>query len=73
MPCCTINLGNGTGSNSYTLGSSGGIGNSASQQTGILQLGLNWVGATALLVLVYLYAHYMFASTTAHTTPVPRR
>ena len=36
---------NGTGSNSYTLGSSGGIGNSASQQTGILQLGYqgkNW-------------------------------
>lgn len=41
---------------------------STSLQTGILQLGLNWVGATALLVLVYLYAHYMFASTTAHIT-----
>ena len=37
-------------------------------QTGILHLGLNWVGATALLVLVYLYAHYFFASTTAHIT-----
>jgi hypothetical protein len=36
---------NGTGSNSYTLGTSGGFGNSASQQTGILQLGYqgkNW-------------------------------
>jgi len=37
-------------------------------QSGILQLGLNWVGATALLVLVYMYAHYFFASTTAHIT-----
>lgn len=41
---------------------------STSLQTGILQLGLNWVGATTLLVLVYLYSHYMFASTTAHIT-----
>lgn len=41
---------------------------STSLQAGILQLGLNWVGATALLVLVYLYAHYVFASTTAHIT-----
>ena len=41
---------------------------STSLQTGILHLGLNWVGATSLLVLVYLYAHYMFASTTAHIT-----
>lgn len=37
-------------------------------QDGILHLGLNWVGATALLLLVYLYAHYFFASTTAHIT-----
>jgi divalent anion:Na+ symporter, DASS family len=37
-------------------------------QTGIVQLGLNWVGATALLILVYMYAHYFFASTTAHIT-----
>lgn len=36
---------NGNGSNSYTIGNSGGIGNEASQQTGILQLGYqgkNW-------------------------------
>lgn len=37
-------------------------------QSGIEALGLNWVGAAALLVLAYLYAHYMFASTTAHIT-----
>ncbi|MDO5289913.1 MAG: DASS family sodium-coupled anion symporter [Pseudomonadota bacterium] len=30
--------------------------------------GLGWMGASALLMLVYLYAHYMFASTTAHIT-----
>lgn len=41
---------------------------STALQGGILQLGLNWVGATALLLLVYLYAHYFFASTTAHIT-----
>lgn len=37
-------------------------------QTGIVHLGLNWVWATALLILVYMYAHYFFASTTAHIT-----
>jgi DASS family divalent anion:Na+ symporter len=37
-------------------------------QSGILTLGLGWVGAVALLVLVYMYAHYFFASTTAHIT-----
>ena len=37
-------------------------------QSGILSLGLGWVGAVALLTLVYLYAHYFFASTTAHIT-----
>lgn len=41
---------------------------STNLQAGIVHLGLNWVGATALLVLVYLYAHYFFASTTAHIT-----
>ncbi len=41
---------------------------SSSLQTGILQLGLSWVWAVALLTLVYLYAHYFFASTTAHIT-----
>ena len=37
-------------------------------QGGILQLGLGWMGAAALLTLVYMYAHYLFASTTAHIT-----
>jgi len=37
-------------------------------ETGIGHLGLGWVGASALLMLAYLYAHYMFASTTAHIT-----
>ncbi|QMT40814.1 DASS family sodium-coupled anion symporter [Neisseria shayeganii] len=35
---------------------------------GIEQMGLNWVAASALLLLAYMYAHYMFASTTAHIT-----
>ena len=39
-----------------------------SLETGIEQLGLSWMGASALLLLAYLYAHYMFASTTAHIT-----
>lgn len=29
-------------------------------------LGLSWVAACSLLLLAYMYAHYMFASTTAH-------
>ena len=37
-------------------------------QGGIVQLGLGWMGAVALLTLVYRYAHYLFASTTAHIT-----
>lgn len=37
-------------------------------QTGILHLGVDWVVAAALLILVYMYAHYFFASTTAHIT-----
>ena len=37
-------------------------------KTGIEQTGMDWAGASALLLLVYLYAHYMFASTTAHIT-----
>ncbi|MBA3057262.1 MAG: anion permease [Gammaproteobacteria bacterium] len=41
---------------------------SKSIETGILGLGLGWVGAVALLTLVYMYAHYLFASTTAHIT-----
>ena len=35
---------------------------------GILHLGLGWFSASALLLLVYMYAHYFFASTTAHIT-----
>lgn len=35
---------------------------------GIDHLGLGWAGASALLLLAYMYAHYMFASTTAHIT-----
>ena len=41
---------------------------SATLETGIGHLGLGWAGASALLLLAYLYAHYMFASTTAHIT-----
>lgn len=37
-------------------------------QTGIEHLGLSWVGACAILTLIYLYTHYFFASTTAHVT-----
>ncbi|NLY26728.1 MAG: DASS family sodium-coupled anion symporter, partial [Alcaligenaceae bacterium] len=41
---------------------------SASLQGGIESLGMNWLAAATLLTLVYLYAHYFFASTTAHIT-----
>jgi len=37
-------------------------------QGGITHMGLDWKTATAILVLVYFYAHYFFASTTAHVT-----
>jgi DASS family divalent anion:Na+ symporter len=37
-------------------------------QNGIGYLGLGWISATAILVLIYFYAHYFFASTTAHIT-----
>ncbi|HAL37392.1 MAG TPA: C4-dicarboxylate ABC transporter [Polaromonas sp.] len=37
-------------------------------QNGISYLGLGWMSATAVLVLVYFYSHYFFASTTAHIT-----
>ena len=39
-----------------------------SLETGIGHLGLGWMAASALLMLAYLYAHYAFASTTAHIT-----
>ncbi|MDR0807278.1 MAG: anion permease [Enterobacteriaceae bacterium] len=34
----------------------------------IAGLGMGWIGATILLLLVYVYSHYFFASTTAHIT-----
>ena len=37
-------------------------------ETSIGHLGLSWLPACLLLMLAYLYAHYMFASTTAHIT-----
>lgn len=37
-------------------------------QDAISHFGIGWVGSSALLILAYLYAHYMFASTTAHIT-----
>lgn len=37
-------------------------------QTGISHLGLSWVPACLLLLMAYMYAHYIFASTTAHIT-----
>ncbi|MDO4905269.1 MAG: DASS family sodium-coupled anion symporter [Lautropia sp.] len=40
----------------------------SSIQSGIDDLGLGWMSACALLLLAYLYAHYFFASTTAHIT-----
>jgi DASS family divalent anion:Na+ symporter len=41
---------------------------SQSIQAGISHMGLNWRVSAALLCLVYFYAHYFFASTTAHVT-----
>ena len=37
-------------------------------QAGIVSTGLGWQASTALLILVFLYSHYFFASTTAHIT-----
>lgn len=37
-------------------------------ETNISSLGVNWQVAALILVLVYLYTHYFFASTTAHIT-----
>ncbi|MPW44896.1 DASS family sodium-coupled anion symporter [Acinetobacter guerrae] len=37
-------------------------------ESNIAHLGLNWIFASLLLMLTYMYAHYMFASTTAHIT-----
>jgi len=37
-------------------------------QTNIASYGFGWGLSVAILVLVYFYAHYFFASTTAHVT-----
>lgn len=37
-------------------------------ENSIGSLGMGWMGSCSLLLLAYLYAHYMFASTTAHIT-----
>ncbi|MFO8141104.1 MAG: DASS family sodium-coupled anion symporter [Marinobacter sp.] len=41
---------------------------SANMRDWIAMMGLGWAGASALLVLTFLYTHYFFASTTAHIT-----
>ncbi|MEI7614611.1 MAG: DASS family sodium-coupled anion symporter, partial [Betaproteobacteria bacterium] len=41
---------------------------SQSIQGSITHMGLSWEISAAILVLVYFYAHYFFASTTAHVT-----
>jgi len=41
---------------------------STNMQDWITMMGIGWMGASALLVLTFLYTHYFFASTTAHIT-----
>ncbi|GBU10270.1 membrane protein [Gammaproteobacteria bacterium] len=41
---------------------------SQSVGSSITKMGMSWVGGTILLVLIYVYSHYFFASTTAHIT-----
>ncbi|TVP48943.1 MAG: DASS family sodium-coupled anion symporter [Halomonas sp.] len=41
---------------------------STNMQEWITTMGIGWMGASALLVLTFLYTHYFFASTTAHIT-----
>lgn len=41
---------------------------SSAIEGGVRELGLSWQWAVVLLVAVYLYSHYFFASTTAHIT-----
>lgn len=41
---------------------------SGSMRDLIAGAGMGWQGASALLILVFLYSHYFFASTTAHIT-----
>lgn len=35
---------------------------------GITKMGMSWIGGIIVLVIVYMYSHYFFASTTAHIT-----
>ncbi|TDO95772.1 anion permease [Marinomonas balearica] len=37
-------------------------------ETNITHLGLGWIPSISILVLIYFYTHYFFASTTAHIT-----
>ncbi len=37
-------------------------------ESAIGAMGVSWVGAVAILTLIYMYTHYFFASTTAHIT-----
>ncbi|SUC39267.1 sodium:sulfate symporter [Proteus mirabilis] len=41
---------------------------SLSVGAGIDSMGISWVSGMILLVLIYVYSHYFFASTTAHIT-----
>lgn len=41
---------------------------SLSVGTSIDNMGLSWVWGALILVLIYVYSHYFFASTTAHIT-----
>ncbi|WP_216940213.1 DASS family sodium-coupled anion symporter [Acinetobacter sp. BY419] len=41
---------------------------SSALQASIEQMGLSWIPASMFLLLSYMYAHYIFASTTAHIT-----
>ena len=41
---------------------------SLSLGAGIDQMGLSWMSGMLVIVLVYVYSHYFFASTTAHIT-----
>ncbi len=41
---------------------------SQSVGSGITKMGMSWIGGTALLIAIYMYSHYFFASTTAHIT-----
>ncbi|WP_028357585.1 DASS family sodium-coupled anion symporter [Brackiella oedipodis] len=51
------------------LNKSGILGVATDQLTkSITGMGLGWMSSCLILLLIYLYSHYMFASTTAHIT-----